>query len=385
MHYVAIAAGFDGTLAQEGASDARCVHALRLLGASGRKLILVSGRELRDLLERMPEIDVFDFVVAENGAVLYRPATRESAILGQAPSELLLQELQRTGVEPLSVGNAVIRTTRENREKVSQTLHKLELDIQVVEDRVALMMVPADVSQVCGVQAALSELRLSPRNLLAVGDHTADSGLFRFAQCSIAVANATADAKKTADRVTRAQICDGFLEIAAEMLSGEANDVPERHRITLSLNDEDKQLTFAPGTDSLLICGNSVTAKAWLCQRLTAELLSRTYQCCMLTDSITDLGSEMAALRGHMTVVGSALVPPRAADVLAALELPQNSVAVDMTALTDRKRVAFTQDLLRQMRGLQEASGHPHAVLIHDPRQIHASQPELAALARSRE
>src|SRR3982750_4504041 len=105
MHYVAIAAGFDGTLAQEGASDARCVHALRLLGASGRKLILVSGR---DLLERMPEIGVFDFVVAENGAVLYRPATRESAILGQAPSELLLQELQRTGVEPLSVGNAVI-------------------------------------------------------------------------------------------------------------------------------------------------------------------------------------------------------------------------------------------------------------------------------------
>jgi hypothetical protein len=72
-------------------------------------------------------------------------------------------------------------------------------------------------------------------------------------------------------------------------------------------------------------------------------------------------------------------------DVITAMEFPQGSVAVDMTALTDRRRVAFTQDLLRQLRGLQGTSGHPHALLIHDPRQIHASQPELAALARSRD
>jgi hydroxymethylpyrimidine pyrophosphatase-like HAD family hydrolase len=385
MHYVAIAAGFDGTLAQEGACDPRCVHALRLLGASGRKLILVSGRELRDLLERMPDMDVFDFVIAENGAVMYRPATRESAILGQAPSELLVQELQRVGIQPLSVGNAVIRTTRENREKVSKTLHRLELDIQLVEDRVALMMVPADVSPVCGVQTALGELGLSPRNLLAVGDHTADSGLFRFAQYSIAVANATNDAKRIADRVTDAQICDGFLEIAAGLLAGESTEVPERHRITVSLSDDDKQLTFSPGSDSVVICGSNVTAKSWLCQRLAAELVSRTYQCCVLTDSLVDLGSEMAALRSHMSIIGSSLVPPRVMDVVTALEEPYSSVAIDMAALTDRKRVAFTQDLLRQLRNLQSVSGHPHAVLIHDPRQIHASQPELAALARSRD
>jgi hydroxymethylpyrimidine pyrophosphatase-like HAD family hydrolase len=385
MHYVAIAAGFDGTLAQEGACDPRCVHALRLLSASGRRLILVSGRELRDLLERMPALNVFDYIVAENGAVLYRPASRESAILGQAPSELLVQELEREGVQPLSVGNAVIRTKRENRDKVSHVVQRLELDVQIVEDRVALMVAPADVSQVYGIQAALDEMRISPRNLLAIGDHTADSGLFNYAQCSIAVANAAVDAKRVADRVTGAHTCDGFLEIASELLSGETGEVPQRQRMSLSLNEDDKQLGFSPGTDSLLICGSSPTAKAWLCQRLTAELLSRTYQCCVLADSIADLGTEMAALRGNMTVVGSALVAPRVTDAIAALDAPDVSVAVDMTALTDRKRVAFAQDLLRQVRTLQHGSGHPHALLIHDPRQIHASQPELAALARSKE
>ncbi len=384
MHYVAIAAGFDGTLAQEGACDARCIHALRLLSASGRRLILVSGRELRDLLERMPEMGVFDFVVAENGAVLYRPSTRESAILGQAPSELLLHELHRERIGPLSVGNAVIRTPRRNRERVSRTLHRLELDIQLVEDRAALMMVPADVSPVCGVQAALSEMGVSPRNLLAIGDYTADSGLFRFAQCSIAVAHEGTEAKTIADRTTRAQRCDGFLEVASELLSGEAGEVPRRHRISVHLNDDDKQLMFAPGNDSLVICGTNPAAKAWLCQRIAAEMLSRTYQCCVLTDSITDLGAEIATLRANMTVVGSTLVAPRVSDAIAALDMPEISVAVDMAALSDRKRIAFAQELLRQLRNLQHGSGRPHALVLHDRRQIHASQPELAALARSK-
>ena len=95
MRYVALAAGFDGTLARDGHCDQRCVEALRSLAATGRKLILVTGRVLRELLEIFPEARLFDYVVAENGAVMYRPATRQSAILAQAPPEILVQELQR--------------------------------------------------------------------------------------------------------------------------------------------------------------------------------------------------------------------------------------------------------------------------------------------------
>jgi hypothetical protein len=114
-------------------------------------------------------------------------------------------------------------------------------------------------------------------------------------------------------------------------------------------------------------------------------MLSRTYQCCVLTDSIADLGSEMAALRANMTVVGTSLVAPRVTDAVAVLDSPEVSVAVDLAAFSERKRVAFAQELLRHLRGLQHLSGHPHALVIHDPRQIHASQPELAALARSKD
>ena len=91
MRYVALAAGFDGTLARDGRCDERCIDALRELAATGRKLILVTSRELRGLLEIFPEARIFDYIVAENGAVMHRIATRQSEILAQAPPEILLQ------------------------------------------------------------------------------------------------------------------------------------------------------------------------------------------------------------------------------------------------------------------------------------------------------
>src|SRR4026207_196282 len=87
MRYVALAAGFDGTLARDGRRGQRCIEALRAIAAPGRKLILVTGRELRELLEIFPEARLFDYVVAENGAVMHRPATPESEIPAQAPPE----------------------------------------------------------------------------------------------------------------------------------------------------------------------------------------------------------------------------------------------------------------------------------------------------------
>ena len=49
------------------------------------RLILVTGRELDDLIRIMPRLDLFDIVVAENGAVLYWPETRQERTLAAAP------------------------------------------------------------------------------------------------------------------------------------------------------------------------------------------------------------------------------------------------------------------------------------------------------------
>ena len=71
MFFVALAVDYDGTLAREGRVDAATIGALEKIKKSGRKLILVTGRQLADLQRVFPEIEVFDLVVAENGALLF--------------------------------------------------------------------------------------------------------------------------------------------------------------------------------------------------------------------------------------------------------------------------------------------------------------------------
>ena len=52
MRYLALACDYDGTLASAGKVSNETLSALERLKKSGRKLILVSGRELPDLLRR---------------------------------------------------------------------------------------------------------------------------------------------------------------------------------------------------------------------------------------------------------------------------------------------------------------------------------------------
>ena len=60
MFFVALATDYDGTLANHGIVDAATLDAVKRVKRSGRKLILVTGRELSDLLPLFPELDVFD-------------------------------------------------------------------------------------------------------------------------------------------------------------------------------------------------------------------------------------------------------------------------------------------------------------------------------------
>src|SRR5262245_31096564 len=77
MRYIVLACDYDGTLAHHGVVDEITRAALVRLRESHRKLVLVTGRELVDLGEVFPSLELFDYIVAENGATLYRPATQE--------------------------------------------------------------------------------------------------------------------------------------------------------------------------------------------------------------------------------------------------------------------------------------------------------------------
>src|SRR6476659_1991864 len=106
MRFLALATDYDGTIASDGVVDDATLDALEQVCESGRKLILVSGRELDDLCTTFERWDLFDLAVLENGALLYCPATKEELRLGEAPPPALIEELKRRGVDPLSVGRS---------------------------------------------------------------------------------------------------------------------------------------------------------------------------------------------------------------------------------------------------------------------------------------
>ncbi|MCA1852180.1 MAG: HAD-IIB family hydrolase, partial [Beggiatoa sp.] len=103
MRYFALATDYDGTLAHDGMVSPATVEALERFCETGRKLFLVTGRELPDLMRVFPHLDLFDRVVAENGALIYCPATREEQSLGEAPPEVFVNALRERNIAPLSV------------------------------------------------------------------------------------------------------------------------------------------------------------------------------------------------------------------------------------------------------------------------------------------
>src|SRR4030095_6781094 len=114
MYFIAFATDYDGTLAHNGRVDPRTTGALERLKASGRRLLMVTGRELADLKGVFARFALFDVVVAENGSLLYFPETREERSVAMAPPPELVEALKSRRVQPLSVGHGIIATWEPN-------------------------------------------------------------------------------------------------------------------------------------------------------------------------------------------------------------------------------------------------------------------------------
>ncbi len=213
MRYLALATDYDGTLATNGVVDRDTVEALRRLAATGRKLILVTGRQLGDLLHAFPEAAIFDAVVAENGAVLYRPQSRETRVLARPPSSHFVEALQRRGVGPLWVGQVVVATVQPTETEIIDVIRELGLDLQVILNKGSVMVLPVSVDKATGLRAALDELALSAHNVVGIGDAENDQAFLAMSGCGVAVANALDALKAGADHVTRGEAGAGVREI----------------------------------------------------------------------------------------------------------------------------------------------------------------------------
>jgi hydroxymethylpyrimidine pyrophosphatase-like HAD family hydrolase len=232
MRYRALATDYDGTIAHDGRVDDATVAALRRLRPTGRQLILVTGRELTDLFNTFAHIDMFDRVVAENGAVLYDPVAKAVEVLAPSPPAPLVERLTAEGV-PLSVGHSVVATVEPHEHAVLAAIRDFGLEWHVIFNKGSVMALPAEVTKATGLAPALAALGLSHEETIAVGDAENDQVFLRRCGLAVAVANALPTVKQLADVVTEGARGAGVAELIARWLDGDLDAIapdPAKHQ-----------------------------------------------------------------------------------------------------------------------------------------------------------
>jgi hydroxymethylpyrimidine pyrophosphatase-like HAD family hydrolase len=232
MKYRALATDYDGTIAHDGVVDAATLDALRRARAAGRHVILVTGREMTDLLNTFAHLDVFDRVVAENGAVLYDPAAQTIDVVAQAPPAALVDRLTAEGI-PLSVGHSIVATVEPHEHAVLAAIRDLELEWHVIFNKGSVMALPSNVTKSTGLTPALESLHLRAEETIGIGDAENDQVFLRQCGLAVAVANALPSVKERADLVMTGARGAGVTELIDRWLGGEldhATPDPAKHQ-----------------------------------------------------------------------------------------------------------------------------------------------------------
>jgi HAD superfamily hydrolase (TIGR01484 family) len=225
MKYLALATDYDGTIAHHGVVEPATVDALCELKGSGRKVFLVTGRELHDLFNVFSEVDIFDRVVAENGALLYDPETGEQRPLADPPPPAFADCLRKSGVKSLSVGRVIVATQEIYSATVHEAIHELGLSLEVILNKGAAMILPKGVDKATGLRAALEEFGWAPDVVVGVGDAENDAAFLEICGCGVTVANALPWLKERVHHTTHANHGAGVRELIRHILQTDQAEV----------------------------------------------------------------------------------------------------------------------------------------------------------------
>src|SRR5438093_2447621 len=366
------ACDYDRTIADGGRCSPEVAAALGRGRESGRKILLVTGRMLSDLRSVCADVDrVFDAVVAENGAVLYFPETREARTLGDAPESALAEELRRRGVQ-FDLGSSIIATVEAYAEAALAAIRETGVERTLVFNKGALMLLPGGVTKGTGLEAALTVLALSPHNSIGIGDAENDHAFLAMSECAVAVADAIPALRERADYVTRAPGSRGVIEFIEEHL---VNDLVElmprltRHRLTLGESDDREPVTISPHATRLLIVGPSASGKSTL-TGLLVERLVESGRSVLLIDPEGDYQA-FAELERVVVLGGSSeRVLPTPGELRQLLHQPRTSLVLNLSAMTRAEKVAYATKALGAVALVRSTTGLPHWLIRDEAHHI---------------
>ena len=370
MHFLALAVDYDGTIAENGNVPAHVCTALASLKASGRKLLLITGRELQALKHHFTQLDLFDLVVVENGALLYDPRTDTEELIADSASTALVERLRDKGVSSLSVGRSVIATWHPFEDAVISSIRELGLELQMTFNKDAIMVLPTGVNKASGLSAALLRLGICELNVVGVGDAENDHAFLAICGCAAAVNNAIDSIKARADICLSQDHGRGVCELIDMLLQKDAALVPvERIGVQLG-RTADARKVWLPPESVLLVIGNSGSGKSSYVTWLTERMVEAHQGFCII-----DPEGDYLSLDGAVTV-GGLTTPPTTEESLHHLLQARLNVVVSTLALDPAARVQLFGELLPFIQQLRSSTGRPYWMVVDE---AHYMLPHCAA------
>jgi hydroxymethylpyrimidine pyrophosphatase-like HAD family hydrolase len=177
-----------------------------------------TGRQLDSLHNTFSRVDLFDRVVAENGALLFTPATGKSRCLAPQPPAAMLDALHKRNV-PMVVGRSIVATVEPYEHAVLSVIRELGLEWHVIFNKGNVMVLPSGVTKATGLVPTLAELGVTAEETIGVGDAENDHVFLGMCGLAVAVANALPSLKEEAHVVTAGARGDGFIELTNELLA----------------------------------------------------------------------------------------------------------------------------------------------------------------------
>jgi hydroxymethylpyrimidine pyrophosphatase-like HAD family hydrolase len=360
----AVALDLDGTLTTGGWPPATVLAEIAAMRADGVRVLLVTGRILSELGEELPGlVDHFDLVVAENGCVL---RTGGAVRLLADPVDTAVLNRLRSSAVPVRQGDVLLATEAEADHVALDAIESLALELQLVRNRSALMILPAGVTKGTGLRAALAELELSPHNTLAVGDAENDHSLLAAAGFGVAVANAVESLQRRADLVLPGVDGVGVAELLSGPILTGAQRVPSRRRIVVGSSLDGHPAALPAEQTNLLITGNSESGKSFVAGMIVEQLVALGYVL-LLVDPEGD-HVVLGALHG-VRVFSAPNLP--VLEVLATLNGPEaGAVVLDLSGLGAAERNDYVRRLWPYLTALRTRTAMPHWVVVEEAQNL---------------
>ena len=361
MRYLALAVDYDGTVAVEGRIPPRAASALERVRASGRRVILVTGRRLEPLLADCADVQLFDYVVAENGGLLYRPKNGELFMLAEPPRRKLVEQLREREV-PLEIGAVIVATTTKYMTRVLESIQDLGFEVQIIFNRGALMLLPPGVNKASGLEQAVRRLALSRHEVVGVGDAQNDHSFLDYCECAIAVADAIESVRDVAAWVTNSPGADGVVEAIDELIAEDLVRLEGKlkQKLVLGTNAEGSPVWVPPYGRNVLLAGPSGSGKSTFATALIEQLIEEAYQVCVV-DPEGDYGTLQ-----QVVSLGNQRRSPSTNEVLGIIENPKINVSVNLLGIPLGDRPAFLAQLLPSLIAMRARTGRPHWIVLDE-------------------